>query len=257
MQAAIEYAKQGFYVLPMDGKRPLIRFADQPSLTPDQINYYWNKWPAANVALRTVDFFVVDIDTKEAHGANGLQSLKQLPQGVITATRAQATASGGFQLFYQKPADSNIKQVIGLLPGIDIKAHANNYVVVPPSTTSKGQYCWINAQAPMNPPSKQLLGMIDNYHPQQLSEHRGTIQALSNKSWAGRILDNLVTGAPEGQRNDYLTRVCGKLIKTGANRSTVWQLLNYANEHISPPLPRKELENIVSSVIKEELKHYH
>lgn len=257
LQAAIKYAKQGFYVLPMDGKRPLIRFADQPPLTIDQINYYWSKWPAANVALRTVDFFVVDIDTKEAHGANGLQSLKQLPQGVITATLAQTTASGGYQLFYKKPAGESVKQIIGWQPGIDIKAHVNNYVVVPPSTTNKGQYRWINDQAPMKPPSKQLLGMIDNYQPQQPSEYRGTRQALNNKHWAGRVLDNLVTGAPAGQRNDYLTRVCGQLIKTGAERSTVWQMLNYANEHNSPPLPSKELGSILSSVIKEELKHYH
>lgn len=38
---------------------PLIKFADRPALTTDQI--------------------VVDIDTKKAHGKNGMKSIKQLP----------------------------------------------------------------------------------------------------------------------------------------------------------------------------------
>ena len=64
LTAAIEYANKGFSVLPMDGKQPLIKFANQPPLTVKQIKNYWSKWPEANIALRTVDFFVLDIDTK-------------------------------------------------------------------------------------------------------------------------------------------------------------------------------------------------
>lgn len=48
---------------------PLIKFADRPALTTDQI--------------------VVDIDTKKAHGKNGMKSIKQLPSGVMLPTRTQ------------------------------------------------------------------------------------------------------------------------------------------------------------------------
>ena len=119
---------------------PLIKFADRPALTTDQIKEYWTKYPTANIALRTTSFFVVNIDTKKAHGKDGMKSIKQLPSGVILPTRTQKTASGGYQMFYMKPPDSHLTQVIGLLPGVDIKAHPNNYVLVPPSTTEKGEY---------------------------------------------------------------------------------------------------------------------
>lgn len=257
LQSAIQYSEQGFYVLPMNGKQPLIKFADRSPLTPDQINYYWSKWPVANIALRTVDFFVVDIDTKEEHGANGMHSLKQLPQGVITPTLAQRTASGGYQLFYKKPTDKEIKQVIGLKPGIDIKAHVNNYVVVPPSTTSKGQYCWINAKAPIKEPSDQLVELINNHHPQQSFKKSTWSANFSGKSWTGKVLDNLVTGAPQGQRNDFMARLSGQLIHAGADNSTVWELLNFANQHNNPPLKQKEVESILTSIVKEELSNYH
>lgn len=258
LQSAIQYAKKGFYVLPMHGKQPLIKFANNPPLDLNQIKYYWSKYPDANIALRTVDFFVVDIDTKEAHGANGLQSLKQLPQGVITATLAQRTASGGYQLFYRKPTGIEVKQVIGWKPGIDIKAHINNYVVVPPSTNNKGQYRWINAKAPIKEPSNQLVELINSYHPQQPRHinHRQH-NYMAGKKWTGVVLDNLVTGAPQGQRNDYMARLSGQLIHAGADNNTVWELLNFANQHNNPPLKQKEVESILTSIVKEELSNYY
>ena len=67
------------------------------------------------------------------------------------------------------------------------------------------------------------------------------------------MLDNLVKGAPEGQRNDYMTRLCGQMIHAGANDNTVWLLLQYANSFNSPPLESKEIEKILSSIIRKEI----
>lgn len=252
LSAAIKYAELGFSVLPMNGKQPLIKFANRPPLTVDQIKYYWGKWPNANIALRTIDFFVVDIDTKKAHGHDGLTSIKNLPQGTILPTKTQQTSSGGFQMFYSKPKNGQVKQVIGLLPGIDIKAHKNNYVLVPPSTTDKGNYHWINSYTPIGKPSKLLVDMISNYHPQ--TSHQKWHYELGKK-WTGIVLDNIVQGAPEGQRNDYMTRLCGQMIHAGAEKYTVWTLINYANQFNTPPLNDKELSRIVASVLREELKN--
>lgn len=252
LQSAIRYAKLGYSVLPMNGKHPLIKFADRPVLTTDQIKEYWTKYPTANIALRTTSFFVVDIDTKQAHGKDGMKSIKQLPQGVILPTRAQVTASGGYQMFYAKPQNSHLKQVIGLLPGVDIKAHPNNYVLVPPSTTEKGCYRWLNDGAQMKHPSALLLEMIANYQPQSTRKQHGSYHP--GKKWTGRVLDNIIKGAPEGQRNDYLTRLCGQMIYAGAESDTVWTLINYANQFNTPPLEDREVGKIVASVLKEELR---
>ncbi|MQB89677.1 DNA primase [Lactobacillus reuteri] len=252
LQSALRYAKLGYSVLPMNGKHPLIKFADRPALTTDQIKEYWTKYPTANIALRTTSFFVVDIDTKKAHGKDGMKSIKQLPSGVILPTRTQKTASGGYQMFYMKPQGSHLKQIVSLLPGVDIKAHPNNYVVVPPSTTNKGCYRWLNGKASMKRPSTLLLEMIANYQPQSTRKQHGSYHP--GKKWTGKVLDNIVKGAPEGQRNDYLTRLCGQMIYAGADSETVWTLINYANQFNTPPLEDREVGKIVASVLKEELR---
>lgn len=255
LRSALKYARLGYSVLPMDGKHPLIKFAGRPALTTDQIKKCWSKYPDANIALRTVDFFVVDIDTKQAHGVDGMKSLHNLPKGAIIPTLSQRTASGGYQLFYQKPHDSNVKQIIGFRAGIDIKAHINNYAIVPPSNTNKGVYQWINPKAPIKAPSKRLLELLKTYNPPRNSFHFVS-QARNNstgKKWTGIVLDNLVQGAPEGQRNDYMTRLCGQLIHAGAENETVWTLINYANQFNTPPLEDREVGKIVASVLKEEL----
>lgn len=253
LQSALKYARLGYSVLPMNGKHPLIKFADRPALTTDQIKKCWSKYPKANIALRTTNFFVVDIDTKKAHGKDGMKSIKQLPSGVILPTRTQKTASGGYQMFYMKPPGSHLTQAIGLLPGVDIKAHPNNYVLVPPSTTEKGEYRWLNATAAIKQPSQTLLKMIYNHHSAVREPHQASYQA-KKKWWTGEVLDNIVTGAPEGRRNDYLTRLCGQMIRAGAENETVWILLNYANQFNQPPLDDEEVGKIVASVLKEELR---
>ena len=253
LQSAIRYAKLGYSVLPMNGKHPLIKFAGRPALTTDQIKEYWTKYPTANIALRTTSFFVVDIDMKQAHGKDGMKSIKQLPSGVILPTRTQKTASGGYQMFYMKPPVSHLTQVIGLLPGVDIKAHPNNYVLVPPSTTEKGEYRWLNTNAALKQPSQILLEMIYNHNSTVREPHQARYQA-KKKRWTGEVLDNIVTGAPEGCRNDYLTRLCGQMIYAGAESETVWILINYANQFNQPPLDDEEVGRIVASVLKEELR---
>lgn len=252
LQSAIEYAQKGFYVVPTKGKQPLIKFANTLPLTVEQVKYYWSKYPDANIALRTVDFFVVDVDTKQAHGKDGMKSIKDLPKGVILPTRTQQTASGGFQMFYKKP-NQHMKQIIGLLPGVDIKAHPNNYVLVPPSTTEKGTYQWFNADAPIKEPSAPLLKMIANYQAPIKKHHPFYSCNSTAKEWTGKVLDNIVSGAPQGQRNDFMTRICGQMIHAGADDNTVWLLLQYANSFNSPPLENKELEKILSSIIREEI----
>lgn len=123
-----------------------------------------------------------------------------------------------------KTPGSHLTQVIGLLPGVDIKVHPNNYVLVPPSTTEKSEYRWLNTNAALKQPSQILLEMIYNHNSTVREPHQA-----KKKRWTGEVLDNIVTGAPEGCRNDYLTRLCGQMIYAGVESETVWILINYAN----------------------------
>ena len=61
---ALLYQQKGFSVIPISPttKRPLIEFADKPPLDADGINEVWSKYPNANIALRTTNFFVTSTD---------------------------------------------------------------------------------------------------------------------------------------------------------------------------------------------------
>lgn len=55
---AVNYAEHGFSVIPIgQGKKPLIKFANRPALTPDEIRKIWKENPLANIALKTDKFF--------------------------------------------------------------------------------------------------------------------------------------------------------------------------------------------------------
>ncbi|MBB1068752.1 bifunctional DNA primase/polymerase [Limosilactobacillus sp. RRLNB_1_1] len=254
---ALAYASKGYSVLPIkaNDKTPLIAYSNRPPLTKEEIEEYWTRYPDANTALKTTDFFVMDIDTKEAHGVDGLKSYKNLPKGAVIPTQTQRTASGGLQLFYKKPNNADIKQIIGFKSGIDIKAHENNYVLVPPSQTDKGKYEWITGLK-MVEPTPLLINLICNHHPQPSGYNGNSYRTLGRKKWTGSLLDRLVEGAPEGQRNDFLTRLCGQLIYTKADDKTVWELLNFANNHNQPPLEQQEVRKIMTSILKRELSKH-
>ncbi len=73
---ALAYAKKGMSVLPMHNKQPLIKFADKPPLTQEEIKRIWSRYPDAQLALRTINFFVIDIDEHEG-GADGFKSINE------------------------------------------------------------------------------------------------------------------------------------------------------------------------------------
>ena len=140
---ALAYQKKGFSVIPISpsNKQPMIKFADKPALTAQEIEDFWSQYPDSNIAVRTDKFFVIDIDLHGKH--NGYESLANWEHlNLITPTLQARTASGGKHIFYFKHPDVSMTQMIGFLPGVDIKAHPNNYVLVAPSKTPKGEYSW-------------------------------------------------------------------------------------------------------------------
>ena len=74
---ALSYAEHGFSVIPIgNNKRPLIKFANKPPLTNTEIREIWQKYPTANIALKTDKFFVIDVDRHG--GEDGMKSIKTL-----------------------------------------------------------------------------------------------------------------------------------------------------------------------------------
>ena len=264
---ALQYQKLGFSVIPINpkNKMPLIDFADKPALTAEEIEKFWGGYPNANIALRTTNFFVIDIDK---HGkSNGFESLKKWEHlNLIVPTLQAKTASGGKHLFYFKRDDTPISQMIGFLPGVDIKAHENNYVLVAPSATNKGQYEWDLEKSKeggtMVTPSKELIQAIKKQYSDTHGyryDGRDGLRDLARRSHTRdrnqttELFETIGLGfGNEGGRNDKLASFVGGLLFRAVDDEIVLKLAQIANLNSLSPLPDKELIRTVESMIKKD-----
>lgn len=261
---ALKYANLGFGVIPINpkNKMPMQEFANKPRMTCDEIIDFWNKHPNANIALRTIDFFVIDIDL---HGeSNGFESLKKWEYSHLIEETLQAnTASGGKHIFYLKRENVEINQMIGLLPGVDIKAHPNNYVLVAPSATDKGQYEWdiegSKEGGTMVTASEELIIALKTTYKNKKG-HSGGLRDLKNRTFSKgkrnattELFETIIVGfGDEGGRNDKLASFVGSLLKRAVDDEYIYELAKIANNNSIQPLPDNELDRTVESMIKKD-----
>ncbi|KAA9196768.1 primase alpha helix C-terminal domain-containing protein, partial [Enterococcus faecium] len=74
------------------------------------------------------------------------------------------------------------------------------------------------------------------------------------KTGTAKKLDMIVQGAGEGSRNDHLTKLCGWLLWHGVDNQTLAELIYTANAYNEPPLKDKEVNQIIRSMIKKDLR---
>jgi hypothetical protein len=166
LAAALAYAARGWFVFPArPGEKKSYKSAEHSDgrkwgKTKDvkEIERDWKRWPDANVGIVTgpeSGFWVVEADTKEGHGVDGIASLAALEQqhGALPPTLMAESPSGTSHLYFSWPTGGvkiiNSASTIG--PGIDVRGEGG-MVIAPPSVKKDGSYRWINdlpvAEAP-------------------------------------------------------------------------------------------------------------
>lgn len=248
---AVAYAKAGLSVLPMHNKKPLIKFADCDPLTVEEIKKIWQKYPFANIAIRTDKFFVVDIDRHEG-GSDGFKAFEENAE-LFKPTLEQKTAGGGKQLFYLKRDENEVRQNIGWKPGIDIKAHRNNYVVVAPSVNSSGNhYEWLNKK-PMVQADKQLVRSINKGTASATGIDFAPYSGIKTKTTV--LFETIMNGfGDNGGRNNNLTHFIGGLLFRNVDPKVAYNLATIANDNTADPLPVRELDTTFKSVLNKEIR---
>lgn len=251
---AVSYAQHGFSVIPMGaGKKPLIKFANKPPLTPEEVKKLWVKYPLANIALKTDKFFVIDVDRH--NGVDGMKAIKALGHDEwFKNTLTEKTAHDGYHFFFQKPKDVEITQQIGMLEGVDLKAHMNNYVVVAPSSNGDKRYKWLNKE-PIRPAPAGLLELIE----QKAKEHKpvasleGYKYKPTGKTQTTKLFEAIVNGlGPTGGRNNALAAFIGGLLYRNVDPDAAAQLAVLANAATESSLPLEEVQRTVNSMIEKE-----
>lgn len=254
---ALSYAEHGFSVIPINrkDKRPLIKFANRPALTKTEIHELWKKYPLANIALKTEDFFVVDVDR---HGdVDGMKSITDLHHNEwFQNTLCEKTAHNGVHFYFQKPIDKSITQNIGFLPGVDIKAHENNYVVVAPSTIDGKDYKWLNHKA-IAPVPKELLKLILSKSKELKShgDNKMATYSVSGKNQTSELFETIINGFGEtGGRNNACASFMGGLLYRNVDPDIAFKLAKIANSNTEDKLSEEEVERTANSMIEKEIR---
>jgi putative DNA primase/helicase len=213
MDAALDYANQGYAVFPCEKKKPLTDNGFKDATTDEtQIREWWRRWPNAQVALptgRRNNLFVVDLDSQQAQ-----EDAKRwnLPETFIVETRPCR-----MQLWFQQPLEIETKCSTGILaPKVDTRGDGG-YVIAPPSIhhETRAPYRIVK-----NIPYADA-GMLPAFilRPEK--------NGASGNGAAPRLRGDKI---PRGSHDSELTRIAGKLRRDGLEEGAISSALIEACE---------------------------
>lgn len=211
------------------GKHPLVPWKLGASSDPAQIQQWWQRWPDANVglALEGSGLLVLDLDLREGDdgsvvdGRDSLQSFCADHDLTAESGLQAITGGGGRHLLFAAPPGERIKNIVGWLPGVDIKA-GGGYVLLAPSVHLSGRaYQWA---APGGPPagpggvSEALAAALRAAGPGSAGKGPGT--AGSGGGAGGYdYAQAKIEGPPVGHRDQFFNAYAFELRKNGLELS--------------------------------------
>lgn len=242
MQAAIEYAQQGFAVFPLmeHDKYPIYSGGFKIATTNvEQVGKWWRARPNANIGIatgqRSGGVIVIDLDVDDDKGVNGYETLRdwERSHGELPDTANTITGRGGYHMLYR--AKQPVKCRTGILPGIDIRGDGG-YIVAPPSLHPNGTYY-------------EWEQTIDEFG---IAPVNNTVTAFLASGDTGEDMNFVVPNQiPSGSRNDTLFRMgCSMQAKQYSDEAVRAVLEMENNNRCVPPLEPDELEKIIKSVLK-------
>ena len=252
---ALHYQKLGYSVIPIDkkSKRAITKFKDK-IFSENEIRRFWHEQPDANIAWRTTDFFVIDIDVSVTE--NGYESLKEweLSQ-YIPKTLTATTPSGGKHIFLKKPKGIELSQDIRVKPGINIKANKNNYVLVAPSNNAKGSYKWDKSTEQMAEAPAEIISILQtSKQPKEPMSFTTDYSRGEFSSKTAKLFEQVVFGlGDKGGRNNALASFVGGLLMRGVNVDATYLLAKIANHYTPDSLPADELDRTFESMVRKEM----
>lgn len=234
-QAALDFAARGFHVFPVPlGAKKSHKSAEHSdgrawgaTTDPAEIARDWRRWPLANLGLVTGSksgFFVVEADTTEGHGVDGIGNLAALIEehGGWEDTVEALSPSGSWHIWFRWPEAGGIFNSEGAIAGgIDVRGDGG-MVLAPPSRKPgvETAYRW------KNPPGRfaladcppWLLGLCRKAGRQERSAGTSRsgprIDTGQATAWAQKALHAEILGvlsAPHGARNATLNKAAFNL----------------------------------------------
>lgn len=245
MDAALQLAGKGIKVYPtVAGKKmPFKGSHAQKDATSNQEKVFelFSAHPGADVSIKLDKIIVLDVDNHTGE-QEGLTALSKAGFSVPTSTRIEKTPSNGAHIFFKY---SGVPfNHLDLMPGVEVRG---DQIKVSPSK----EYELINAGPTVEAP-EWLLGLIEQARKPKTSHYN---RIPGQETFVGKTLNRLLDGAPEGSRNNWLTKQIGFLIGQGFAPSKCYELMWWITQNKltgNKPIKKTEFDNTFKSVLKRE-----
>jgi hypothetical protein len=256
---ATRYAERGYSVIPVDHhKVPLTSWTkcQNQIASREEIEGWFNRFPDAGVAIVTTNLSVVDADLN-----GGIKALNQILPENLEAPTAD-TPNDGRHYYFKCGPGMEVRNKVALMPGVDIRG-TGGYVVAPPSR------CYADKLDKANPNYGKLrpyhwLNGLDLLDFDEIPELPMSIYELYRKktsnggeekppNWREEIFQE---GVKEGERNDTLMRLSASYLGKGLAETEILPLLFDANSRFDPPLSKKEVRTILTSMTKKHRQNH-
>jgi hypothetical protein len=219
IEHALHYANMGWHVFPVPpgtkkSHKSAARSDGRPwgkTIDPEEIRRDFEQWPDANIGIATgeeSDILVLDADTMAGHGVDGLASITELESkhGKLPDTARVKSPTGSIHWFFKWPG-FKVKNIAGLVPGVDVRSDGGMVIGVPSVKPGVGTYEWLNS-LPIADAPQWLLDLIKAHKEPERVAIRKPYEGETSSS-AGRAMKaryDEVASAPEGTRNDALNK---------------------------------------------------
>jgi archaellum biogenesis ATPase FlaH len=187
-----------------------------------------------------------DIDLNGTAPQAALDRLSEFP----LKPSAIIETGGGFHVYWvlKEPAtsqqipevESYLRRLVRYVGGDKLATDASRILRIPGTLNQKRKKFEVKLKE-LHPDLEYNLSDFDILAPLPQEEARA-----SNPDWKNEIFE----GVGEGERNTALTRLAGRYVSKGLNKEEILPILLHANSAFKPPLPLREVETILDSVIK-------
>jgi hypothetical protein len=236
MRYALAYASRGLAVFPCkpDKSPYTVHGCLDASTQASQVTAWWTRWPDASIGMACGKISGKVALDKDADTPEALAIWERLPGGPTSKT-GRLSGVGRHRL-YKTQKGKKVKT--RNLAGSALRLQGDGaYIILPPSRhPDGGRYEWVEGSELVDLPEELITP----------DEERRTESGPA--SLGPRFTDD-GGPIPEGERNNTLTRIGGRLRAQGLDREEVLEELLAVNEsRCQPPLGSREVWRIAASV---------
>lgn len=226
---------------------------------PEVIRQWWEMYPDANIGGSTAGRIVLDIDVQ--HGGTEPISAPR------TSVHWSGRGNGNRHLVYTADEGAMVRPRNNALgPGVDVKAGAGAYVVLPPSLhPDTHEAYWSDGHSEHTITDAELREIELETGHELTRVDRPTADARplrlvkpESRGGSRDLLSSLLSNPPsEGGRNQWLTDVCGHYAKTYRRARDLYDVhAAQANALLTPPLDDAEYSKTVESIWQTEMAQH-